>query len=426
MTRRLAFPSLKCTMGNWIYYVTCMSFADIAAWVRPTREIHESGKLSDWIQRQLDEQHAVRIAKYLRTDKERLFNAIVVGVYGAEPEWSELRVRDPQDKLTAADEDHLKRTLGVLTFEGTENLFAVDGQHRVAGIKRAIEDTPSLKSEELTVILVAHVDSAKGRQRTRRLFTTLNKKAKKVTKADIVALDEDNGFAVVARMLVDEFELLKGRDLIAFEGTASIQSSDVDSLTSVIGLYEIAGDLYPASSKALPDRNEFQNTRPEAAAIGEVFELNTDYWTSLSKKVPEFKSVFRAKEPQKPGEFRLPQNNHLLFRPAGQRAFAAALRILTDRKPSLSMTKAMDRLLDLDLWLHHEGWHHILWDPFQDKMLSANRGLAETHLLVSIGEEPRSKEAAERYQELIEKRKAGEFASKPKSKRGKKNAVGRK
>lgn len=404
MTRRVAFPALRCAMGSWIYYVTTMSFADVTAWLEPTREIHNSAKLADWIQRQLDTHHAKRIATYLTSQNERLFSALVVGLYGAEPEWSELRVRDPQDRIRSEDEDHLKRTLGILTFQGTERLFAIDGQHRVAGIRRAIEVDPELKSEEIALLLVAHVDSAAGRRRTRRLFTTLNKRAKRVSTADIVALDEDNGFAVVARRLVDEFPLLTRHNLVAFEGTASIKSSDKTSLTSVIGLYELATDLYPRRSHTLPRYDDFLRSRPEERAIEEVYTLTSQYWTLLSRLSPEYKQVFATPSVAQPGSFRVPTSNHLLFRPAGQRAFAGALRVLLDRYPRRSMKAAVTRLLSVDLWLQNESWHHILWDPFQQKMLSANRTLAESHLLVALGEKPRSDEARARYESLIQQK----------------------
>jgi len=39
--------------------------------------------------------------------------------------------------------------------------------------------------------------------RTRRLFTTLNKTAKAVTKGEIIALDEDDVMAIVVRNLVE-------------------------------------------------------------------------------------------------------------------------------------------------------------------------------------------------------------------------------
>jgi hypothetical protein len=138
--------------------------------------------------------------------------------------------------------------------------------------------------------------------------------------------------------------------------------------------------------------------------------------------VPEMRAIFKKKSPSAAGDFRKSDNNHLLFRPAGQRAFASAARIMTDRDPTLSLFGAIDQLLALDLWLHHSTWHHLLWDPFQSRMIAANRVLAETHLLVQLKQSPRNEDAAARYREVLEKKEAGEFGSggeKPKGNRPK-------
>jgi DNA sulfur modification protein DndB len=45
-------------------------------------------------------------------------------------------VADPRQELTADQEQRVNETLGVLTLSGKEKLFAIDGQHRVAGIKQ--------------------------------------------------------------------------------------------------------------------------------------------------------------------------------------------------------------------------------------------------------------------------------------------------
>ncbi|PMY01453.1 DndB, partial [Pseudomonas sp. MPR-R2A5] len=86
--------------------------------------------------------------------------------------------------------DSVRDTVGVLHLTGQESLFAVDGQHRVEGIKGALARSGKVSGHELTVILVAHRNTASGLQRTRRLFSTLNRYAKPVTPGEIVALDE--------------------------------------------------------------------------------------------------------------------------------------------------------------------------------------------------------------------------------------------
>ena len=51
---------------------------------------------------------------------------------------------------------HLEGSLGILRLSGEETLFAIDGQHRVQGIKKALEENTELKREEVSVIFVSH------------------------------------------------------------------------------------------------------------------------------------------------------------------------------------------------------------------------------------------------------------------------------
>ena len=130
-------------MGDTIYYATFMSFADVDIWIKQTSEIHSSEKLSRWIQRQLIRGHSEGIADYLLQQNERFFNAIVVGIYGGAPSWAPLRVAPPLGdntiEITDEDRERLDASIGLLTLSGTEKLFAIDGQHRVAGIKAALK-----------------------------------------------------------------------------------------------------------------------------------------------------------------------------------------------------------------------------------------------------------------------------------------------
>src|SRR5437764_1061111 len=93
--RRQLFPALRCRMGDTIYYVSYLSFQDVKDWIKPTDEIHRSKKLSDWIQRQLIKGHADAISAYLLNQKERFFNALVIGIYGGQPSWAPLSVSAP-------------------------------------------------------------------------------------------------------------------------------------------------------------------------------------------------------------------------------------------------------------------------------------------------------------------------------------------
>ena len=220
---RLRLPAMNCKMGDRGYLVTALTFAEIARRVvDDVRLIHKSEKLAQWIQRVLKADHAKKIAQYLQSEKSRFFNALVIGVYGGDPLWSELTVTAPTDELTEEEQNRLNATIGVLILTGKEILFAIDGQHRVAGIKQAVAENADLEGEEVTVILVGHAKTDLGMQRTRRLFVTLNQRAKKVSDADIVALDEDNGLAVVTRRIIDEGTLFPNPDLVFLSGSVNI------------------------------------------------------------------------------------------------------------------------------------------------------------------------------------------------------------
>ena len=150
----LSVPSLRARMGDWVYYIGILRMYDIAKRISVAEEIHSSKSLRDLLQRQLTDRSS-EISKYLHSQRQRFFNAIVVGTYGGNPKWGELVISDK--KLALKLPDYIEGTLGVLTLDGSEKLFAIDGQHRVSGIRQAVKDDPSLLEEEVCVIFVSSI-----------------------------------------------------------------------------------------------------------------------------------------------------------------------------------------------------------------------------------------------------------------------------
>ena len=72
--------------------------------------------------------------------------------------------------------ENIEGTMGLLELRGDEKLFAIDGQHRVKGIKEAIGKNEALRKEEVCTIFIQGVIASRrdhdpdGFQRTRRLF----------------------------------------------------------------------------------------------------------------------------------------------------------------------------------------------------------------------------------------------------------------
>jgi len=183
-------PCVRGVFGERVYYSGLLSGEQIAERIISAHQIREAKSLEDWLQRKLNARCS-DIANYLCERPNKFFNSIIVGVFGGLPKWV------PFDLKKAAIDLHLPDTLaaesmGLLVFDGSEKLFAVDGQHRVEGIRLAQERcAESIKKDEYPVILIAHIDDAEGKLETRRLFSDINKRAVPVSRGDNVVIDED-------------------------------------------------------------------------------------------------------------------------------------------------------------------------------------------------------------------------------------------
>ena len=390
-------PAIRSRVGDWNFYVTTLTFAEVDALIKAPDEVHERKQLAEWIQREAIEAHADAIASYIKTSPQRFLGSLIVGVYGGSPDWNPLKVKIPEHEEVTEDQlARIEGTLGLLHLFGGEKLFAIDGQHRVAGIKRALKDEPddsALREDCVSAIFVAHdPDTEAGKARTRRLFTTVNKKAKPIARTQTIALDEDNGFAIVTRRLIDAHPLFsdEGRRVL-YASTGALPSTESKAITSVVGLFEQVKDLYGGSSS-------FEQQRPADEEIDEHFEFCCAYFNALLECVPEYVKVFKDGVGQ-PGDYRTTECNHLLFRPAGQRAFARATQLLTARKaPLIAAVKA---LLSAEMDLLDEAWHHVLWNPVTQTMITGTLIVAEAQLLRLAGQQARNASSSKKLDRLL-------------------------
>jgi len=196
ISKKMYLPCLRGVLGNWVYYSTLMTSQQITEWVKPAKEIRESKVLDDYLQRDLKERRK-SIAEYLLNDEFRFFNSIIVGVFGGAPEWIEFDVSKFKLHVSDTEINLSEDSMGVLVFDGDEEMFAIDGQHRVAGIQIASKkdqltsiENQKLKDDQFSVVFVAHIDDESGKKRTRKLFSDINKNAKPVAAGDKIKIDE--------------------------------------------------------------------------------------------------------------------------------------------------------------------------------------------------------------------------------------------
>lgn len=398
------FPSIYAKMGDYSYFITTMTLADVAEWLIPPQQLQESEELKDWIQRDPNKPRYISIANYLLNQEQHFFNAIVAGIYEGDPEWFPVTVTE-SPTLRAMDvnvDERSKTAMGVLRLKGNEQVFAIDGQHRVEGIKLALRHNPELSNEEQCVIFVGHKSTEEGRERTKRLFTTLNRYARPVSKGEIIALDQDDAFAIVTRNLIYEYAPLKLKEFTIFTKTTNLPTNDTFAITTVLALYDLVSILgVPRTPAGSRQRSELIIGPPRREKIKEIFDLVTNFWNLLIQYIEPINAVTNFQ--QRASHYRRDDGGHLLFRPNGLVVFATAIRIMLDRKENLE--DVISAVNQIPLELNDEPWRYVLWNPIEPvgKVITNQKTLATNLFLHMMGHKPLPPkyELEEKYQKAL-------------------------
>lgn len=356
-------PALRAMMGDWIYYISFMKMKEIAARVDFAEDIHESRSLNDLLQRAVTSRSS-EIVRYLLTQKQRFFNSIIIGVYGGSPRWVELTLKGNAKLSLGELPDYLIGSVGYLLLSGEENLFAIDGQHRVAAIDDAVKSNNALEDEEVAVIFVSAKQDAANRQRTRRLFSTLNRYAKPVGQRDIIALDEDDTTAIIARKLINEYKLFEHQRINTKVSGKSIPTSDDRCITTIVSLYDTLNIIL--KNKPAKEWKTFLSARPDEEVIATYYKQAKLYWDNLQNTFKELHLLSKNQVEIK--TLRYKGGGHLLFRPIGLQIVTEVTKLFMEK--GLSQRAALLRISKVDLELSSKPWAGLLWEPIKKRMIT--------------------------------------------------------
>ena len=291
--------------------------------------------------------------------------------------------------------------MGFLTLRGDERLFALDGQHRLAGIKKAInEGLEQNPYDELSVIFVAHKETTRGLERTRRLFTTLNKTAKPVSKGDIIALDEDDVMAICVRRLIEETDLF-ANDRIAFVASNNMPPANLTSLTTIGNLYDVLSILFTKAESPLRKRKgELQRARPSDSDLEKYFEHGREFFIRARQNFPTLDEFFSATKTETVvKKYRGSHGGDALFRPIGLGVFADIIAQLTKTMP---LSDAVKVAAKLPTKLSAAPYAGLIWDSSSKIILGAHKVTLREILLYMINHSKRSEaELTEKYRKAI-------------------------
>ena len=337
-------------MGSWTYYIVKMQMKDIVKEVGFASEIYNNRTLDDAIQRSLKESRVKNeIVEYLAKRPDRFFSSIVVAALGGNPTFVPVEITD-DPRFALLRPSSVGDAFGVLTFDGGQRYFALDGQHRLKAIQTLIAQTednlPDLPehflSEEVSVIMLVREEASDDKFMTsyRRIFSSLNRYAKPTDTDTNIIMDEDDVIAILTRRLLTEhsFFLWQGRP-------------DTNPVLKTQGKNLRTGDTYFTTLQTLYGMNERLLKTPEREAEGfaskthkmfrppeetldVLFNELVLYWDAMLDEIDLLR-----RDPTTMREHDAPLDDDadgledsLLFWPIGQELLAGVVRTLLNRR----------------------------------------------------------------------------------------------
>ena len=366
----LNIPAIRGILGDIVYYRV----------KKIDQELHTSTSLKDQLQRSLTKNYE-SITDYILSQKEHFFNALVLAVYDGDPVWNEIEVG-------FKGEDYYN--MGFLRLNGEEKIFPVDGQHRVEGIKDAIKKSPELEDETIAVILIGHHKDKEGMEKTRRIFSTLNRYAKPVSTGDIIALDEDDTVAIVTRNMLESFPLFMNENISDEKKTKAIVEKDTKSFTSLIKLYETNKIVYKYytsfrdNTKRIHSSTEidkFLKFRPKQEDIDDFEKYLTEFWELFINSFEGMKEYVASTEKDAAAKYRNRENGGLLyFRPVALPQLVTAI-LETCFRSKVTLSDSMSAYSQLEMCISKAPWVKVLWDAESRTMIMKNKTLVRPLLM---------------------------------------------
>lgn len=389
------YPAFRFTMGGLEFFVTKMNASEIAETVHFASDLFQGKTLSEAIQRNLAVNRASKeIAFYWRENEARFFNSIVIAAWQGGATFQAIESLDSGidffNTLLQKDK-RMHNSFGILAFDGSEQYYALDGQHRVRAIQ-LMHNQPGdfpppdgFKDDEFTVIIVPTAEDESVEQfrvRYRRMFSALNRYAKPTDNATNIVMDEDDVFAIVTRRLITDHSFFRWGDndweneRVKTDGGKNLTAGQA-YFTQIEVLYGVTERLLSSALRqntVLADSgaSKFKQVRPSEGRIDQWYDEVALIWDVLAETVPNLRADPVSMRTHNPRDDDDEKFDHLWFWPIGQQMVAPLVRMLIDRSAvevgaeidtpldRKEVQKALQVLSKIDWDLHSVPWRHLL------------------------------------------------------------------
>ncbi len=371
----MKIPAIQGRIGTTTYYTANLSFLQVSEIIkRIDNELHTSSSLKEQIQRSLTDNYS-KIKDYILNKEDHFFNSLVLAIYDGEPKWTEIRYEIDEEQYY---------NVGLLELNGEEKIFPVDGQHRVEGIKAALAIKEDLQYETIPVMIISHSNTPQGMERSRRIFSTLNRYAKPVRLGDIIALDEDDAVAIVTRDLLENYPLFMN-DRIKATNSKSIPAGDKMAFTSLMTLYSCHFELYKAfkfeANISDAKAKESLKTRPSDETLDSLKTYITRFWDIFISTFNELEEYINNITNSAASEFRSRDTGgNILFRPVSLYPLVQVISRI-HKKNGIEYRDIFDKFSQLNRSVSSGLWNKVIWNPNTNKMIVKNQTAVKLLLL---------------------------------------------
>ena len=407
MTQTIA--AMKGRFGDTDYYVFTMKAGQLIGNVTIPRDMPDWKDLSvtEIYQREINLRR-VRdsIAPYFLQDQSRFIGSFIVTAIGAkegEKPFSFERLTDALGsgfgKLHVSYKEPAN-AFGFLTISGSTRLVPLDGQHRLQGIKyaingqddagRAIQGAANgreIADEDVTIIMVEYEP-----KKARRIFTKVNMYAKKPAKGQTIITDDDNYVAEFSRDIADRIggRLVKinGNTLLKtdvfFTTLPTIHNCNLVILNGVYPSSRIKGEEYIDDGKKAQYKRKLE-----------------EVWACLLKDIEVFGDCLLDKEETGDKQRKDVREKNLLGKPVGQEIMVRAFMRLIGAPTNMSWSDACRRLNQIPWSINNanieERWQNVVWrgDESRGGIITKNRAIAGRLIAYWAGEKLSPKQVEE-------------------------------
>ncbi|WP_309742143.1 DGQHR domain-containing protein [Chamaesiphon sp. OTE_20_metabat_361] len=410
-------------------------------------------------QRPLDWSRQAALVQYLAGRTTHKFPPVLVTIDRSwvdnihAPEWGRGGKATASAAMFVPIDGH--ENFGRLDVGESVRIYALDGQHRLMGVQGLMEllrvgELPrynkyrelvgnkitiaelgtsaeylaSLPQETIGIEFISAVvkdeTQLAARRRIRSIFVHVNLMAIALSKGQLAQLDENDGFAIVARNIAVNHPLLK--DLPGRSPRVNWDSATVATKTTVLTTLQALQDMAakylqyqfphwkPKAQKGLvPLRPDTAELAAGIAAFGHLFDRLSEFTSYGRLKGEDTPKLRRFSFEIAGGE------GHLLFRPVGQVAFAQGVGMAVFKK-QMAQTEVFRKLdrYDADggfgnIDSFQSLWYGILYDPNKKRILVSGRDLAAKLIVYLLGGVDNDFDRAELRRQVAEARTVGDY-----------------